>query len=122
MAAFGYEKMFADEVHKLSADVCLYVHAVGWINEWHNISYIFQATAGTDSSVPEITFEKEPPPIEWHIARDITDKLDILTVSPVCGLQLIIVVLVFGIEISRFLKWLLKEKGMDSMPLYASKL
>ena len=23
--------MFTDEVQKLSADVCLYVHAVGWI-------------------------------------------------------------------------------------------
>ena len=23
--------MFADEVQKLSANVCLYVHAVGWI-------------------------------------------------------------------------------------------
>ena len=23
--------MFADEVQKLSADVCLYVHTVGWI-------------------------------------------------------------------------------------------
>ena len=24
-------KVFADEVHKLSAGVCLYFHAVGWI-------------------------------------------------------------------------------------------
>ena len=26
-----FRKMFADEVHKLSADVCLYVHAIGRI-------------------------------------------------------------------------------------------
>ena len=26
-----FRKMFTDEVQKLSADVCLYVHAVGWI-------------------------------------------------------------------------------------------
>ena len=26
-----FRKVFADEVQKLSADVCLYVHTVGWI-------------------------------------------------------------------------------------------
>ena len=28
-----FRKMFTDEVQKLSADVCLYVHAVGPINQ-----------------------------------------------------------------------------------------
>lgn len=42
--------------------------------------FIFQSSV-SENSAPEITFEKDPPPIEWHLARDNDmDKFDILTV------------------------------------------
>ena len=54
-------------------------------------SFIFQTNSDNDIA-PEITFEKEPPPIEWHIAacNDI-ERFDILTVRCVLFLD------VFGV-------------------------
>ena len=49
------------------------------------ISFPFQTNSDNDIA-PEITFEKEPPPTEWHIAacNDI-ERFDILTVRLICG-------------------------------------
>ncbi|EDO41248.1 predicted protein, partial [Nematostella vectensis] len=36
----------------------------------------------TGSMAPEITFERDPPQVEWHLAKDI-EKFDILTLHPI---------------------------------------
>ena len=46
------------------------------------VSFTFQTTSCNDTLAPEITFEKEPPPIEWHLAAcNDMDFFNILTVS-----------------------------------------
>ena len=46
------------------------------------MSFTFQTTSSNDTLAPEITFEKEPPPIEWHLAAcNDMDFFNILTVS-----------------------------------------
>ena len=41
-----------------------------------------QTTSNNNKLAPEITFEKEPPPIEWHLAAcNDMDMFNILTVS-----------------------------------------
>lgn len=42
-----------------------------------------QTTSSNENLPPEITFEKEPPPIEWHLAAcsNDFDMFNILTVS-----------------------------------------
>lgn len=42
----------------------------------------FQTTSSNENLPPEITFEREPPPIEWHLAVcNDCDMFNILTVS-----------------------------------------
>lgn len=65
-------------------------HCVSKISEIHSIKFndnflSFQTNSDNDIA-PEITFEKEPPPTEWHIAacNDI-ERFDILTVRLIWG-------------------------------------
>lgn len=55
------------------------------INVNDHFFFPFQTNSDNDIA-PEITFEKEPPPIEWHIAacNDI-ERFDLLTVRYISG-------------------------------------
>ena len=45
----------------------------------HYILVVFQSNYDVDSLAPEITFEKDPPVVEWYLTKDF-EKFDILTV------------------------------------------
>ncbi|XP_031567931.1 son of sevenless homolog 1-like isoform X2 [Actinia tenebrosa] len=51
-----------------------------WVESINKV--ISRKSSLSENSAPEITFEKDPPPIEWHLSRDI-DKFDILTLHPI---------------------------------------
>lgn len=54
-----------------------------WVESINKV-IIRKTTSSNDTLAPEITFEKEPPPIEWHLAAcNDMDFFNILTLHPI---------------------------------------
>lgn len=54
-----------------------------WVESINKV-IIRKTTSSNENLPPEITFEKEPPPLEWHLAAcNDTDMFNILTLHPI---------------------------------------